>query len=29
VSHVKPFGLFWSNFIVGDDWRLPVASVVA
>jgi hypothetical protein len=26
---VRGFGLFWWDFIVGDDWRLAVGVVVA
>jgi len=26
---VKRFGLFWWDFIVGDDWRVAVAIALA
>ncbi len=26
---VRRFGLFWYDFVVGDDWRLVVGAVVA
>lgn len=26
---LRRFGLFWVDFVVGDDWRLAVAVVVA
>jgi hypothetical protein len=29
VSHVRAFFGFWYDFIVGDDWRLALAAVVA
>ena len=22
MNHIRSFGAFWWNFIVGDDWRL-------
>jgi hypothetical protein len=25
VSHLRSFGRFWWNFVVGDDWRLATA----
>ena len=24
MSHIRAFGAFWWNFIVGDDWRVAV-----
>jgi hypothetical protein len=29
VKHVAAFGRFWWDFVVGDDWRVPVLVVVA
>jgi hypothetical protein len=29
VSHVKAFGRFWWNFIVGDDWQVAAGVAVA
>jgi hypothetical protein len=29
VRRVKAFGAFWYDFVVGDDWRMAVAVVVA
>ena len=29
MRFVKAFGRFWYDFIVGDDWKIPVAVVVA
>ena len=26
---IRSFGLFWWDFIVGDDWRLAAGVVVA
>jgi len=28
VKQVKAFGLFWWNFVVGDDWRVAVGVVI-
>jgi hypothetical protein len=28
VRHLKAFGRFWYDFIVGDDWRIAAAVVV-
>jgi hypothetical protein len=28
VKWIRSFGLFWYDFIVGDDWRLAVGVVV-
>lgn len=24
MSHIRAFGAFWWDFIVGDDWRVAV-----
>lgn len=24
MSHIRAFGAFWWNFIIGDDWRVAV-----
>lgn len=29
MNRIKAFGKFWYDFIVGDDWRVAVAVVVA
>jgi hypothetical protein len=29
VSHLRAFGRFWWNFVVGDDWRIAASIVVA
>ena len=29
MRYVKSFGLFWWNFIVGDDWRVAAGLAVA
>jgi hypothetical protein len=29
VKLLKAFGRFWYDFIVGDDWKIAVAVVVA
>jgi hypothetical protein len=26
---VRAFGLFWWDFVLGDDWRLAVAAALA
>jgi hypothetical protein len=28
MSHLRSFGLFWWNFVVGDDWRLAAGIAV-
>ena len=28
MKQVKAFGLFWWNFVVGDDWRVAVGVVI-
>lgn len=29
IGWVRRFGEFWYDFVVGDDWRVAVAVVVA
>jgi hypothetical protein len=29
MKYVKSFGLFWYDFVVGDDWRVAAGVVVA
>ena len=29
MRHVRAFGRFWWNFVVGDDWRVAAGIVVA
>jgi hypothetical protein len=29
VKYHRSFGLFWWNFIVGDDWRVAAGLAVA
>jgi hypothetical protein len=29
MTFLKNFGLFWYDFIIGDDWTVAVAVVVA
>ena len=29
MKHLKAFGLFWWDFVVGDDWRIAAAVVAA
>jgi hypothetical protein len=29
VKYIRSFGLFWWNFIVGDDWRVAAGLAVA
>lgn len=29
MAFVKGFGRFWYDFIVGDDWKIAAAVVVA
>jgi hypothetical protein len=29
VKYVKAFGRFWYDFIIGDDWKIAVAVVLA
>ncbi len=28
MSHIRAFGLFWWDFIVGDDWVVAVGVAV-
>ncbi|MCU1454993.1 MAG: hypothetical protein JWN46_3139 [Acidimicrobiales bacterium] len=28
MRHLKTFGTFWYDFIVGDDWRLAAGIVI-
>ncbi len=28
MNHIKAFGRFWYDFIVGDDWRIAASVVV-
>jgi hypothetical protein len=27
MRHVKNFGLFWYDFVIGDDWTIAAAVV--
>jgi hypothetical protein len=29
IEKLRAFGLFWYDFVVGDDWRVAVGVVVA
>ncbi len=29
MRRLKVFGLFWYDFVVGDDWRIAVGLVAA
>lgn len=29
IEQVRRFALFWYGFVVGDDWRVAVAVVLA
>jgi hypothetical protein len=29
VKFLKAFGQFWYDFIIGDDWKIAVAVVLA
>ena len=29
MSHVRAFGLFWWDFVVGDDWRAAAGVLLA
>lgn len=29
ISRLRAFGAFWYDFVVGDDWRVALAVVVA
>lgn len=28
MKHVRAFGLFWWDFVIGDDWRVAVGVVL-
>jgi uncharacterized membrane protein len=29
VRHLKTFGRFWWDFVVGDDWRVAIGVIAA
>jgi hypothetical protein len=29
VSRLRAFGRFWYDFVIGDDWRLAIGTLVA
>lgn len=29
IARIKSFGLFWYDFIVGDDWRVALGVIAA
>jgi hypothetical protein len=29
VRHIRAFGLFWWDFVVGDDWRAAAGVALA
>jgi hypothetical protein len=29
MNHLRTFGAFWYDFIVGDDWRIAVSVIAA
>jgi hypothetical protein len=29
MKYLRTFGLFWWNFVVGDDWRVAAGLAVA
>lgn len=29
MSRIGAFGRFWWDFVVGDDWRVPIEIVLA
>jgi hypothetical protein len=29
VNHIRAFGLFWWDFVVGDDWRAAAGVLLA
>jgi hypothetical protein len=29
IARLRGFGAFWYDFVVGDDWRVAVAVVLA
>lgn len=28
-SRLRAFGMFWYDFVIGDDWRVAIGVVVA
>ena len=28
MRHLRSFGHFWYDFVIGDDWRMAAAAVV-
>jgi hypothetical protein len=28
MKRLKTFGVFWYDFVIGDDWRIAIAVVV-
>jgi hypothetical protein len=29
MKHVRAFGMFWWDFVVGDDWRAALGIAIA
>jgi hypothetical protein len=29
IARLRAFGAFWYDFIIGDDWRIALAVIVA
>jgi hypothetical protein len=29
ISRIKAFGMFWYDFVVGDDWRVALGVIGA
>ncbi|MCU1353553.1 MAG: hypothetical protein JWM05_2762 [Acidimicrobiales bacterium] len=29
MNHLRTFGRFWYDFVVGDDWRIAIGVVAA
>lgn len=29
MNAIRAFGRFWYDFIIGDDWKIPLAVVIA
>jgi hypothetical protein len=29
MTHLRTFGKFWYDFIVGDDWRVALGAAIA
>ncbi len=29
MKHIRAFGMFWWDFIVGDDWRAAAGVLIA